>query len=483
MIQHESMSTNRKALKLNLDTNFYGSFAEIGGGQEVARNFFTAGGASGTIAKTISAYDKSFSDSLYNQNKSGRYVSEVRLQKMLQREYAELIALLTDRNPETSFFAFANTVEVLNFSKSNYSHGWMGVKFQLTPKQKPNLIIMHVKLLENDGMLQQRTLGILGVNLLYACKYFNQNPNIFLQSLTDNLSMDRFRITMMRMSGPDLDYVDNRLLGVQLVKNGMTKAIMFDNKGNVQQPSEMLYKKNVLAFRGSFRPITYISKDILNESLNLFQKDEDYTSKNTLSFCEITLNNLLSKGEINERDFLDRVDMLNKIGQNVMVSDIREYYKLVDFFSQFNIRKLRIVMGIPTLESVLDEKYYTHLKGGILEAIGKLFPQNLKLYIYPTVKKGSEELITSKNIRVKSSINSLYQYLQDSHFILDIKSNMSEQLHVKSREVLKMIMEGKAEWEKYVPMVVANIIKEKSLFTHPGNEGPHQDYQQKKRKQ
>ena len=468
-MQHESITTNRKALKLNLDTNFYGSFAEIGGGQEVARNFFTAGGASGTIAKTISAYDKSFSDSLYNKNKPGRYVSEGRLEKMLQREYSEVITLLTDRNPETSFFAFANTVEVLNFSKTNYSHGWMGVKFQLEAGGKPNLVILHVKLLENDGLLQQRTLGVLGVNLLYACKHYHQHPNIFLQSLTDNLSMDRFRITMMRMSGPDLDYVDNRLLGVQLVKNGMTRAIMFDSKGNVQQPSEMLYKKNVLAFRGSFRPITYISKDILNASLSLFQKDEDYTRNNTLSFCEITLNNLLSKGEIDERDFLNRVDMLNQIGQNVMVSDIREYYKLVDFFSQFNVRKLRIVMGVPSLESVLDEKYYTHLKGGILEAIGKLFPQNLKLYIYPTLKKDSKDLITSRNIRVKNSIRALYQYLQDNHFILDIQSNMSEQLHIKSREVLKMIQKGKTEWEKYVPMDVANTIKEKSLFGLAGN--------------
>ncbi|RLD42525.1 MAG: TonB-dependent receptor [Bacteroidetes bacterium] len=463
-MKHESTPTNRKALKLNLDTNFYGSFAEIGGGQEVARNFFTAGGASGTIAKTISAYDKSFSDSLYNKNKSGRYVSEGRLLKMLDREYTEVTKLLASKRKHTSFFAFANTVEVLNFSKTNYSHGWMGVKFQLHAGQEANLVILHAKLLENDGLLQQRTLGVLGVNLLYACKNYHQHPNIFLQSLIDNLNTDQLRITMIRMSGPDLDYVDNRLLGVQLVKNGMTRAIMFDNKGNVQQPSEMLYKKNVLAFRGSFRPITYISKDILNTSLQLFQKDEDYTVGNTLSFCEITLNNLLNEGEIDDRDFLERVDMLNQIGQNVMVSEIREYYKLVDFFSQFQVKKLRIVMGVPALESVLDEKYYKQLKGGILEALGKLFPQNLKLYIYPTLKKGSEELTTSKNIKVENSIRFLYQYLQENHFILDIQSNMSEQLHVKAREVLKMIQEGNTKWEKYVPMVIAKTIKEKGLF-------------------
>jgi len=440
-MEHQSIPTNRKALKINLENHFYGSFAEIGGGQEVARNFFTAGGASGTVAKTISAYDKSFSDSLYNKNKSGRYVSEARLLKMLDREYNEVSSLLSSKHPETSFFAFANTVEVLNFSKTNYSHGWMGVQFQLEAGKKANMVILHVKLLENDGLLQQRTLGVLGVNLLY-----------------------QFRITMMRMSGPDLDYVDNRLLGVQLVKNGMTRAIMFDHKGNVQQPSEMLYNKNVLAFRGSFRPITYVAKDILSSSLKLFQKDEDYKSENTLSFCEITLNNLLSKGEIDEHDFLERVNMLNQIGQNVMVTEIREYYKLVDFFSQFNVKKLRIVMGVPSLENLMDAKYYTHLKGGVLEALGKLFPQNLKLYIYPTLRKGGDELITSRTISLNKSISGLYQYLLDHYFILDIESNMSAQLQVKSREVLKMIQENNPAWEKYVPMIVAEMIKEKNLF-------------------
>lgn len=430
----------------------------------MARNFFTAGGASGTVAKTISAYDKSFSDSLYNKNKPGRYVSEARLQKMIDREYNDVTTTLTDKHPGSSFFAFANTVEVLNFSKTNYSHGWMGVKFQLEAGKEANVVILHVKLLENDGQLQQRTLGVLGVNLIYACQYYNQHPNLFLKSLTDNLSIDQFRITMMRMSGPDLDYVDNRLLGVQLVKNGMTRAIMFDQNGNVQQPSEMLYKKNVLAFRGSFRPITYVAKDILSSSLKLFQKDEDYKPENTLSFCELTLNNLLCEGEIDEHDFLERVNMLNQIGQNVMVTEIREYYKLVDFFSQFKVKKLRIVMGVPSLESLMDEKYYVHLKGGILEALGKLFPQNLKLYIYPTLKKGSNELITSKKISINNSILGLFQYLQDHHFILDIESNMSAQLQVKSREVLNMIQEGNPDWEKYVPMIVAETIKERRLF-------------------
>jgi hypothetical protein len=463
-MMHEPIPVNRKALKINIDNPMYGSFAEIGGGQETSRHFFIAGGASNTVARTISAYDKKFSDLLYNENKPGRYVSEGRLKKMLSREYNEVCSVLKTERPDAQFFAFANTVEILNYSKTNYSHGWMGIKFQLTPGGKANTVIIHVKLLENDGQLQQKTLGILGVNLLYACIYYYEYPNVFIKSLLDNLTIDRLRITMMRMSGPELDYVDNRLLGVQLVKNGMTRAIMFDENGDVQQPSDMLYKKNTLVFRGSFRPITYIAKDIINASIELFKKDEDYKPGNTLSFSEISLNDLLTEGAFDERDFLERVNMLNAIGQSVMISDIQEYYKLVELFSQFNIRKLRLVMGIPSLKGILDPKYYKDLNGGILEAMSKLFPENIKLYIYPTQKLEDGELITSVDIVTEGSISYLYKYLQERKFIIDLKSNMSDQLRVKSREVLKMIEDGNPKWEKYVPMVVSKTIKEKKLF-------------------
>ena len=464
-MEHEIIPANRKALIINIDTSLYGSFAEIGGGQEVARHFFQAGGTSGTIAKTISAYDKRFSDSFYNNNKQGRHVSEGRLIKMLDYEYKELTSLLSNDLDETTFFTLANTMEVLNYSKTNKSHGWMGVKYQLTPNSEPNLVIIHIKLLENDALMQQTTIGFLGVNLLYACKFYHNSPNTFLKSLTDNVSVDRFRITMMRMSGPDLDYVDNKLLAVQLVKNKMTRSIMFDKQGNVQQPSDMLYKKNVLAFRGSFMPVTYIAKDILNKSMALFALDEDYEHDNTLSFCELTINNILSKGEIDEQDFLNRVDMLVSIGQNVMISDLPEYYKLVEFFSQFKMNKLRIVMGIPTFERVLNKKYYKELKGGILEAVGKMFPSNMKLYIYPTRKAGNPDIITSEDIDMDDDVRMLFDYLKENRYILDIKSEMINQLHVSTREVNKMIISGKKNWEKFVPMSVCKIIKEKKLNT------------------
>ncbi len=473
-MKHTLIPTNRKALVINIDTNMYGTFAEIGGGQEVARHFFMAGGASNTVAKSVSAYDKSFSDASYNKNKPGRHVSEERLTKMLDIEYQQLTTVLKDKHNDFCFFTLADTVETINYTKTNYSHGWMGIKFQLQPNALPNTVIIHMKLLENDAVLQQQTIGAVGVNLLYACKFYHDSPNDFLKSLTDNLTMDRFRITMMRMSGPDLDYVDNRLLAVQLVKNKMTQSIMFDKSGLVQQPSDMLYKKNVLALRGSFRPITYITRDILSKSMDLFARDEDYEPENTLSFCELTLNNLTMKGEFDEQDFLERVNMLNSIGQNVMVSDIREYYKLVEFFSQFKIRNLRIVMGVPTFEKVVSKKYYTDLKAGILEAMAKLFPNNMKLYLYPTIKdvKGEKVMLTSKDVKMDKDVKMLFEYLQTKRSILDLETSMSHQLHIRSHEVLKMIQTGDADWEKYTPMQVVKTIKERGLFKKSGKSTP-----------
>jgi hypothetical protein len=476
-MDREILSTNRKALKINLNPSIYGSFAEIGGGQEVARHFFQAGGASGTIAKTISAYDKAFSDAFYECTRTGRYVSEDRLVEMLQAEYEELTGILGEtRGVNTLFFSFANTVETLNFQKSNRGQGWIGMRFQLRPETPPNQVVLHVNLLENDGLMQQTTLGILGVNLIFACFVYYEYPSQFLRSLIDNLSTDRLEITMIRMSGPDLDYVDNRLLSVQLVKNGMTRAIMFDRSGNVQQPYDMLYKKNVLAFRGSFRPVTYTMLDMLRASYRIFKRDEDYEKENTISICEMTLNNLLQEGEIDERDFLDRVDILNGMGQNVMVSTFREYYKLVVYFSQFRIKKLRIVIGIPTLMNFLEKKYYTDLRGGILEAMGKFFIDNMKLYVYPTVSSVSiddptkgEELITSANLVLADDINDLYQYLIKNRMIIDIREVKKEWLWINSQIVISMIRDGAPGWEEMVPKYIAAVIRRKKLFGYKGD--------------
>lgn len=464
-MDNEALTARRKSLRINLDESIYGAFAEIGGGQEVARNFFQAGGASGTVAKTISAYDKAFSDAIYDKSKSGRYVSEDRLCEMLAHEYGELEKTLKGKTaPDVRYFVFADTVATLNYRKDNTGHGWLGVRFQLVGDARPNEVVVHVNLLENDGLQQQETIGTLGVNLIYACYNHYTRPNSFIRSLMDNLSPDRVEINMLSMKGPQLDYVDNRLLGVQLVSNGMTPATMFDRDGAIRQPSDMLYKKNVLAFRGSFRPITYVGYDMLKTSMALFSKDEDYEKDNTITLCEMTLSNLMADDGLDERDFLDRVDLLNGAGQHVMVSNFREFYKLTSYLSRFRIRNLRLVIGILTFIKIWEEQYYTHLNGGILEAFGKLFGRNTKIYVYPTVQPGMKKLLTSDDLPVSYDLKHLYEYLKANRKIIDLEDVDSKHLHIYPHDVIRKIKLNDSSWEDMVPNYIAETIKTKKLF-------------------
>lgn len=457
------LSPKRKALLINLDELIYGSFAEIGAGQEVSRLFFQAGGASGTIARTISAYDMAFSDELYG--KSGRYVSKARLVKMLKTEFNQVTTILKEkRDPFTKFFSYANTVTTINYAKTNEGHGWVGMRFQLNPKSEPNQVVMHIRLLENDALMQQQTLGIFGSNFIYACYNYYDKPNTFLRSLLDNLSTDRIEIDMIEMTGPDLDYVDNRLLSVQLVKNGMTCATMFDRNGKVQQPADMLYKKNVMVLRGSFRPITYVGFDMLKTGYSLFKKETGCDKKEMMVLCEMTLNNLLSEGDFDERDFLDRVDILNGMGQNVMVSSFREFYKLTDYLGRFRLKNIRIMIGVLNFVYVIDKKYYKDLRGGILQAFGKLFSTNTKLYIYPTLDRETKKVVTSKTLEIPEDIQYLYRHLYENGQIIDIENFKKNRLHILSREVLKKIQKGEAEWLDMVPNYISDQITTKKLF-------------------
>ena len=408
-----------------------------------------------------------YSNSIYGKSESGRYVSKDRLDKMLSIEFDNIYNLLGEKRGQgTRFFAFANTVATLNYQKDNESHGWIGIKFQIYPNSKSNEVLTHVRLLENDYVLQQKTLGIFGVNLIYACYNYYKTPGQFLVSLMDSLSNQRIEINMVEMKGTELNDVDNRLLSVQLVKNNMTHATMFDRYGNVQQPSDMLYKKNVIVLRGVFRPITYTGFDMLKTSYGLFKKDESYEKGNTLTFCEIALNSLPDTEIFEERDFLERVDILNNMGQNVMVSSFREFYRLVEHLSHYNITNLRIIMGVMTFLKVMDKNYYVHLKGGILEAFGKLFPGNMKLYLYPTIEKEKGTLLNSRNIIVPEDIKYLYKHLLYNRKILDIQNANIKKLHVQSDEIRKMICGNNDGWEEMVPKFVSKFIKSKKLFQY-----------------
>ncbi len=465
VVEREVMDTHKKALFINLDDTIYGSFAEIGGGQEVARCFFQSGGASGTVAKTISAYDMIFSDTMYGKTPKNRYVSHPRLMQMLDSEYSNLVKLLKDkRSRETRFFAFANTVTTINYKKTNQGHGWVGVRFQLHPASPPNDVVLHVKLLENDSLLQQKTLGVLGVNLIYACFYNYQYPNSFLKSLVESNLEDRIEIDMIGMHGPELDYVDNRLLAVQLVKNNMTTVTMFNRYGQVKPPSELLYKKNVMLLRGSFRPITYVGFDMLKTGFSLFKKEIGFDKENTIVLCEMTLKNLMEEGVFDERDFLDRVDILCGMGQNVMITNFKEFYKVSNWFTNYKIKNIRMVIGALTFRKILEKKYYTHLKGGVLEAFGRLFTENLKVYLYPGREKGTHKILTSENMPVEEDVRFLYQHLKESGLVIDIKNYRKEILPFFSYKVLAKLNANDPEWENMVPKYVSSFIKTKNLF-------------------
>ena len=461
----EIPSLKTKALRINLNENIYGTFAEIGAGQETVRQFFRAGGASGTIAKAMSAYDKAFSDAIYGIEKDKRYVTEARLRKMLNHEVGLMEERLTrDDHPNKLFFSYANTVATIDFAKKFKGHGWVGIKYQIDPDQDYNEIILHLRFKENDARLQQETLGILGTNLVYGAFYKYNEPKKLLKYLYDHLDKDQIEIDTINFSGPVFEDIDNRLMSLQLVKNGMTDAVMFAPDGNNVLPARVLYKKNILALRGSFRPVTKVNMDMFHKSYDMFIKENKVDEKNTQVVFEITLSNLRAEGEIDEQDFMDRAKLLCSLGQTVLISNFQEYYKLVEYFSQYSKARMGLAMGVNNLVDIFDEKYYRHLSGGILEAFGKLFFKDLRVYLYP-MENGDGTLTTSEDLKVHPRMKELYKFFKYNGKVVDITEYDPKILSVFSRTVLKMIADGENGWESMLPEGVSKIIKEKSLFS------------------
>lgn len=458
-------SIKDKSLRINLNENIYGTFAEIGAGQETVRNFFRAGGSSGTIAKTMSAYDKDFSDAIYGIEEDRRYVTESRLQKMLDHE-TKLIEERISRNkhPNKLFFTYANTVATIDFAKRYKGHGWVGIKYQLKPKSEYNKIVLHIRFKENDARLQQNTLGILGTNLIYAAYYAHNNPKQILNELYDHLHKDQIEIDTINFSGPVFKEVDNRLMSLQLVKNGMTEAVMFAPDGNNILPAKALYKKNILALRGSFRPVTKVNMDIYDTSLELFKKEKKVKEDNIQAVFEITLSNLRSEGEINEEDFMDRAKLLCALGHTVMISNFQEYYKLVEYFSDYTKERMALSMGVNNLIDVFDEKYYRHLSGGILEAFGKLFFKDLRVYLYPYKDPKTGKITNSDNLKVHPRMKELYKFFKYNGRVIDIENYKEEILGHFSREILQKISSGEDGWQEAVPEKTAQMIEDQELF-------------------
>lgn len=485
--KQELLTTNRKALTINLDGTHYGTIAEIGAGQEVARVFFQAGSASGSIAKTISAYDMTFSDAIYG--KAPRYVSRERLVTMLGHEYSLLKERLHEkRGDRTCFFVYADTVATANAKSGQTSgHGWLGIRFQAKPLEEASEILIHVRTLDKKHVLQQEALGIAGTNLIYGAFYYRDNPEKFIQSLADNLGTDRVEVDMLKFSGPAFTHVDNRILSLHLVKHGLTNAVMFSPAGDVLQPSEVIYNRPVLVERGSFRPVTHVNVDMLNCATAQFLQEPSVKSKDIVVIMEITMNNLLAEGALDEQDFLSRVDMLGHIGFTVLISNYSEFYRLVSYFRRYTKEMIGVAMGINNLLEIFNEKYYENLEGGILESMGRMFRHAVKLYIYPMQQQAYDSylkhghpaeggqshvahafagkvLITARNLNVSDHLRNLYAHLLENHYIDCITGYNEDYLTIFSRDVLQRIKNNDASWEKLVPAKVAEVIKSRGLL-------------------
>jgi hypothetical protein len=459
----ERPDTHQKALQINLDPGKYGVFAEIGAGQEVARWFFRVGGASGTIAKSISAYDMIVSDAIYGHN--DRYVSQARLQAMLGHEYSLLVERLsTKRGATTKFFVFADTVTAKSFSRREETHGWMGIRFQSEPGGPPNDIRMHVRMWDRENLQQQEALGILGVNLVHAALYTRGDTEEVLRGLIDNLSIARIEVDVIQFEGPAFQQVDNRLVSLQLVERGLTNAAMFTPNGEIVQPAEQLYKRPVLVERGSFRPPTKVTVDMVRYAQAQFVQEPNVAGQNVLVVMEMTLKNLNVEGKIDHRDFLDRADLLGTLGHPVLITNYGEFFRLAGYMFRYTKLPIGIVMGVPTLRELFDEKYYAELEGGILESFGRLFRNELKLYVYPYKDPTTGAIITAGNLRVAPHLQHLYSYLSENHLIQGMRDINEENLSILSRDVLRKIQTGQPGWEGALPVQVSEMIKQRQML-------------------
>jgi len=459
----DKLTTEDKALKINLTKDIYGCFAEIGAGQEVAANFFKAGGSSGTIAFTRSAYDMKVSDAMYGVAK--RYVCEERLLTMLRAECEQLSNVLPQKQEDARFFAFCNTVESLNYHKTNQGQGWVGIRFQQRIGGPFNDIILHVKMHDISNKAQQEALGILGVNLIFGAFYRSKDQEEFVDSLVSRLPRERIEIDMLRFSGPDFEEIDNRMIALSLVRKGITDPTMFDLAKNVLQPATALYKKNILLMRGRFRPVTHVHVDMIENGKVCFLEDPRVKHTNVEVIFELTLKDLTADGKISDKDFLDRAELLSSLGYTVMISNYLKHYKMVEYLSA--IAKghfMGVILGVYNLSTIFDERYYDNLPGGLLEAFGRGFGHNVKLYVYPAIDVDSGSLLDMYNLELPVHLKGLMDYMVQNDKIAPIRNFNEKNLHIMSDDVLSKIKGSAKNWEEDVPYEAAQAIKFFELF-------------------
>ncbi len=458
-------TTSDKALRVNLDDRKYGSIAEIGAGQEVARQFFLAGAAAGTVAKTMSAYDMQFSDAIYGVQAGGRYVSRSRVEAMLEKEFGLVIERVGNSRPANSrFFSYAATVSAKSFNRKNECHAWCGIRVQMYPGAEPSEIIVHVRMRDSTAEAQQEALGIVGVNLVYGGFYYYEDPKRLVDSLTDNLGDSRIEIDSVYFRGPFFEEIDDRTINLHLIRSKKTHAIMINPNGTVAVPAEMLYKKNVLTIRGSFKPVTKLNVDMIEQGNKAFSRLPDVNESNTIVLAEISLNDWLGKDlKVSEEDLVVRIKLLNALGYSVMVSDYTRYFSLRAYFRQYTSRQIGIVLGMINMRQIFDEDRYTTVEGGILEGFGKLFPDHTRLFVYPELRE-SGELSDLATLEVADNLKYLYRHLLENNFICGIETSDSNLLKIYSRDILVKLPQGRGDWEQNVPDDVAAAIADDRLF-------------------
>jgi hypothetical protein len=459
--RNNKLSTQQKALEINLDDGKYGAFVEIGAGQEVARQFFSAGAAAGTVAKTMSAYDMQISDVIYG--KAGSYVSRERVEQMLTKEFTLLQDRLAEHRPKTTqFFSYAATVTAKSFKQNNECHGWIGINVQLYPEAPPSEIVLHVRMLENDNQSQAEALGVLGVNLIYGALYYKDKPKWIIDSLLDNIDDNRLEIDLIHFNGPYFNEVNNRLMNLHLVRSWCCRAVMFDTEGDSIVPASAMRKKDIMVMRGSFKPPTKVHIDMRDAGLEQFKQQSNLTGRGILTVAEITMSELASDQEQDDASFLARVDLLAKLGFNVLISDYLRYFRLRSWIRNYTENSIAIVLSAYDFNSLFDDSYYEGMEGGILVAMGKLFSDDTHVFVYPAKLNG--ELVSLENVQVPAKVSYLLKHLTHTQSLVAIKNYKEENLHILAKKLIKQIPQGRGEWENALPDGVAEEIIEKKLF-------------------
>ncbi|MGJ8657442.1 MAG: TonB-dependent receptor [Akkermansiaceae bacterium] len=451
MSRDQVNSTYDKALRINLDALKYGTLAEIGAGQGVAEWFFRASATAGTVAKTISAYDMTMSDEIYG--KCDRYVSRERVTMMLEHEYKLLDERLSGKRGETStFFSYCNTVRARGYKDNGECHGWMGIRLQLKPMGPPCDILCHVRLLDKENVDQMTAIGIFGVNLIHAAFYHRDNLEAFVESLMDGLDRNNIEVDMLKFLGEGFKFVDNRLCSLQLVQSGLTDAAMFTPDGEVVQPAEVLYKRPIALLRGSFDPVTNLHLDMMEQTkVKFFEQLDEKQQERYMGICEISMNNLLRGSVMDHVDFLDRADALQALGKTVLISRCPEFHKIATYLNRYTNQPIAISLSIGLLNELFKEKWSENLAGGILESFGRLFKNQLSLYVYPWKNRQTGELVTTEVFKIEAHLSHLLQYFRENKMIQDVECSDEELLAYTGRDILKMIQDGDDSWKDQVP--------------------------------